>query len=72
MCRARVASAVREHPEADRSVRANLPTPGKVETAKAGCGHESGNQEGRIAGPPAELKEDFDDRSRPTIRPSHG
>jgi hypothetical protein len=43
------AIAVHEHQEADLRIRANLPTPGKVETAKAGCGHESGNQEGRIA-----------------------
>ena len=43
---------VRMHQEADPRVRANLPTPGKVDTAKAGCGHESGNQEGRICRPP--------------------
>jgi len=30
--------AVHEHQEADQ-FRANLPTPGKVETAKAGCGY---------------------------------
>jgi hypothetical protein len=44
----------------DQRVQANLPTPGKVETAKAGCGHENGNQEGRIRGPPQlKLTEEF-------------
>ena len=35
------------HQEMDLTVQANLPTPGKVDAAKAGCGHESSNQEGR-------------------------
>jgi len=48
------------HQEADLSVRTNLPTPGKVETARAGCDHASGNYKGRIGGPPQlKLMEDF-------------
>jgi hypothetical protein len=48
------------HQEMDSRVHSNLPSPGKVETARAGCGHESGNEEGRISGPSQfNLTEDF-------------
>jgi hypothetical protein len=54
-----MADAVREHQEADLSFRANLPTPGKVETAKAGCGHKSGQPRGEDSWSSSQLKEDL-------------